>query len=281
MVAWVLNLDADLELGGGPGYAPTKSVVAAMHVHAARLAETLLEPGDVWIETADARGMIGRAFCPTPRAIAALERAGAIPEPHPPIDVLRRVNARSFCVSGLPGARFVHERAEALEILAQKPPIGEHWRVKRNFGMAGRGQRVIRGASDLSFVTDDLQIEPNVTIEAEYAIHGFIGTELVLGRLVRQRCDATGTWISSELAHDEAVEARMHDEALAVATLLREAGYFGPFNVDAYAYSGGFNPRSEINARYSMAFPVGFQGKSRPSMPSSSLSPASRYSSNR
>jgi hypothetical protein len=257
MVAWALNLDADLELGGGPTYTPSKGVLAAMRTHAAKLRATLFEPGDVDIETANAEGMIGRAFCPTPRAIAALERAGAVAEPHPSVEILRRVNARSFCVSELPGARFVRTRGDALEVLASKPPIGTRWRVKRNFGMAGRGQRVIRSDADLSFVTDDVQIEPDVEIETEYAIHGFIAEDLRIGRLVRQICEA-GVWARSELCEDDVVEARMHAEAREVAALLREAGYFGPFNVDAYAYRGGFNPRSEINARYSMAFALGF-----------------------
>lgn len=257
MVAWVLNLDADLELGGGPTYAPTKGVLAAMRVHAAKLRETLFEPGDVDIDEGNARGMIGRAFCPTPRAIAALERAGAIPEPHPSVEILRRVNARSFCVSELPGARFVRTREEALELLSSKPPIGTFWRVKRNFGMAGRGQRVIRSDADLSFVTDHVQIEPDVDIEVEYAIHGFLADDLRVGRLVRQICEA-GVWVRSELCEDDAIEERMQREARTVASLLREAGYFGPFNVDAYSYRGGFNARSEINARYSMAFALGF-----------------------
>jgi hypothetical protein len=261
MVAWVLNLDADLELAGGPSYAPTRGVLAAMRMHAPKLRASLLEPGDVDIEQdpTKARGMIGRAFCPTPRAITALERAGAIPEPHPSVEILRKVNARSFCVSALPGARFVTKREEALEVLRERPPIGEHWRVKRNFGMAGRGQRVIRSPADLAFVTDDVQLEPDVEIETEYAIHGFIGDGVKVGRLVRQLCDRAGVWQSSEVCEDDAVEARMHAEAHAVGELLRAAGYFGPFNVDAYAYRGGFNPRSEINARYSMAFALGFR----------------------
>jgi hypothetical protein len=41
-----------------------------------------------------------------------------------------------------------------------------------------------------------------------------------------------------------------------VAEVLRDAGYFGPFGIDAYRWRDGatqyFNPRSEINARYSM-----------------------------
>jgi hypothetical protein len=43
-----------------------------------------------------------------------------------------------------------------------------------------------------------------------------------------------------------------------VATALHAAAYFGPFGIDAYEYRVGvelrLNPRSEINARYSMGF---------------------------
>jgi hypothetical protein len=40
--------------------------------------------------------------------------------------------------------------------------------------------------------------------------------------------------------------------------------YFGPFGVDAYTYRArdgrlGLQPRSEINARYSMGFAAGFK----------------------
>ena len=48
-----------------------------------------------------------------------------------------------------------------------------------------------------------------------------------------------------------------------MAGALLPAGYFGPFGVDAYTYRGRagasvFQPRSEINARYSMGFAAGW-----------------------
>jgi hypothetical protein len=58
---------------------------------------------------------------------------------------------------------------------------------------------------------------------------------------------------------EPAIAGRMIEEANLVARALHDAGYFGPFGVDAFTYSGGlFQPRSEINARYSMGFSVGF-----------------------
>jgi hypothetical protein len=88
---------------------------------------------------------------------------------------------------------------------------------------------------------------------------------LTLGRLVEQQCDEHGQWISTSLADDVDIETSraMIDEARRVSAALQSAGYFGPFGVDAFVYraQGGtlhLQPRSEINARYSMGFAIGF-----------------------
>jgi hypothetical protein len=52
------------------------------------------------------------------------------------------------------------------------------------------------------------------------------------------------------------------DVAERTAHALAEAGYFGPFGIDAFRWrdEGGvlhFNPRSDLNARYSMGWHVG------------------------
>lgn len=285
-VAWVLNLDADVELGAGRAYAPTAPVRRAMEPHVARLAASLLAPGDLLVDDDSspgiARGLPGRAFCPTPRALALLRRAGAEPEPHPAADVLRRVNSRAFAAAlgaTLPGAAFVTELAAFEATLAREPEVGDAWRVKYAFGMTGRNQRVLAPGqalgADLQFVERGLaqagvQIEPNVPIDTEYAIHGFLSHAgaLRLGVLVRQRCDARGAWLATErvdtrdVAMSEVAPSLLH-EAEHVASALGAAGYFGPFGIDAFTYrdrQGALHlqPRSEINARYSMGFPVGF-----------------------
>jgi hypothetical protein len=285
-VAWVLNLDADLELGAGAGYTPTNKVRLAQKPHVALLARSLLGPEDVLVDedapSPAARGLRGRAFCPTPRALAILRRAGAVPEAHPSVEILRRVNSRAFA-SGLgptlPGGVFVAELTAARAILAAAPAVGEAWRVKAAFGMAGRNQRVIapgsREEGDLAFVRNALakggaQIEPNVPIEEEFGLHGILAEDggLRVGALVRQRCDARGAWLATERIEvaarpsAEIVEG-MTAEVCRVADALHAAGYFGPFGVDAYSYRDRkgailFQPRSEINARYSMGFAVGF-----------------------
>ena len=120
-----------------------------------------------------------------------------------------------------------------------------------------------------------VQIEPDVTIVAEFAIHGLLGPAgaLTLGPVVKQHCDARGAWVSSErlaVGHAPAhAPASLASEAERVAAALSAAGYFGPFGVDAYTYrvrrfanasdmerdgAIALQPRSEINARYTMGF---------------------------
>jgi phosphoribosylaminoimidazole carboxylase (NCAIR synthetase) len=266
--AWVLNLDADLELAV-PAYTPKTSVRVAMRALVPRVAANLLDPHDVLLdETSDpgsARGLVGRAFCPTPRALAILERAGAIPERHPTLEVLRRVNSRAFCASlgqTLPEAELVTDEAAALAKIARGGP----WRVKRLFGMSGKNQRVVGTAAeeiDHGFVRTGIaeggvQIEPNVTIEEEHAVHAMLAEDgaLAIAGVVTQRCDARGAWLGAVPFTGPAdVRERLEAEAARVARALSASGYFGPFGIDAFTYDGGrLNPRSEINARYTMSF---------------------------
>lgn len=267
-IAWILNLDADLELAV-PAYTPKASVREARRALVPVVAANLLADGDVLVdetsEPGSARGLSGRAFCPTPRAIALLERAGAVPEPHPSLDVLRRVNSRAFSArlgQTLPGAEFVRDESTALAKIAAGGP----WRVKRLFGMSGKNQRLTgvaaeeidRGFVRAGIAEGGVQIEPNVSIEDEYAVHAMLaaGGACSIEAVTRQRCDARGAWIASEpFGGAGDLRVRLEEEARFVGKALADAGYFGPFGIDAFTYDGGrLNPRSEINARYTMGF---------------------------
>jgi hypothetical protein len=266
--AWFLNLDADLELAV-PAYTPKATVRDAMRALVPVVAANLVLPDDVLVDEESkpetARGLVGRAFCPTPRAIAVLERAGATPERHPPVDVLRRVNSRAFSASlgqTLPDAELVIDQARALAKIASGGP----WRVKRLFGMSGKGQRVVgvaaeeidRGFVRAAIAEGGVQIEPNVNVEEEYAVHAMLEEDggLAIAGITRQRCDARGAWLASEpFAGLPRIAERLEREVRVVGRALADAGYFGPFGVDAFTYDGGrLNPRSEINARYTMGF---------------------------
>ncbi|MGD0524513.1 MAG: hypothetical protein ABSE49_05200 [Polyangiaceae bacterium] len=148
--------------------------------------------------------------------------------------------------------------------------------------MTGRGQRIVDPGrltdSDMAFVLAGLaqggvQIEPDVVIVDELAIHGVLapGGSLTLGPVVRQRCDARGAWVSSERIPPGQAPAELPPEAERVAAALTAAGYFGPFGVDAFTYRAPrrvetsadtvatpieLQPRSEINARFTMGFSV-------------------------
>ncbi len=297
--AWLLNLDADLELEGGRRYQPTTRVLFAMQRHVEALARTLMSEGDVLV-TDDLREgalrdasppFVGRAFMPTPRAIARLERIGAALEKAPPFEVLQRVNSRAFSASlgsGLVPSLFTTSREEALRLMSTAPREKGKWRLKRAFGMAGRGHRTIAHGipegDDLSFLLRALDaggvlIEPEVEIVRELGLHGFLAEDgsLETGVPVEQRSDARGQWSSSRL-FDPATESSLgelsalHAELHRVARALYEAGYHGPFGIDAFLYlnaegAAAFQPRSEINARFSMGFPIGFGKLTSRAMP--------------
>ncbi|HEY1959375.1 MAG TPA: hypothetical protein VGH28_27380 [Polyangiaceae bacterium] len=278
-VAWLLNLDADLELARGKGYAPSASVTRAVAAFVGRVRAALVAEDDLVIDAQTpvgaAAGCVGRAFCPTPRAIATLARAGAEPEPHPSFDVLRAVASRAFSASlgaTMPKSAFVTRLDEARAILATDPAPGSGWRIKRAFGMAGRGHRVVDAAprdADVAFLASWMedggaQIEPNVRVVNEYALHGFITDGAArFGALTRQRTDASGAWLASErIEAPRTIAEPIAREAERAARALAGAGYFGPFGVDAFTYESRgevvLRARSEINARYSMGFAVGF-----------------------
>ena len=115
-----------------------------------------------------------------------------------------------------------------------------------------------------------LQLEPLLQLRLELCLHGYLseGGTLRLGRLCVQQTDEHHAWQSTRLA--DATEAsqqtstRVFQEAERVAHALQRIGYFGPFGIDAFVYRDAqgndvLNPRSEINARYSMGYAVGLQ----------------------
>lgn len=287
--AWVLNLDAEYELASPDAHTSSGRVNERLPELVKVLAPLFAE-GDVVLGEKDmlARDAsenqaphAGRAWCPTPRAIARLEAAGAQPIASPSFAVLRRVNHRRFCAElgqTLPGAVFVTTESDLFATLRAKTASG-HWLVKRPFGFAGRGRRRIaaseRDPSADSWLLASLrggegvQIEPWVAIVADYALHGFIAEngDVTLGEPTRQICDERGAWkgtaIAVDLAPDET--ALLETSAKGAASALATAGYFGPFGVDAYRWQDGaqtrFNARSEINARYSMGWAIGMRDR--------------------
>lgn len=287
-VAWVFNLDAEDELARGGPHTPTKEI----HARAESLLpilRQLMQPQDevVWPgagRTLHARW--GRAWCPTNWACAQLRRAGVGVPAAPSAAVLREVNHRRFAHAlgqALPGAQFVHSHSELLEVLADssrlaRVSIERNWLMKRPLGYAGRGRRKIApGApnqTDQIWIEaalrsgDGLQIEPLVARELDCGLHGWLGADgtLVLGQPTVSIIDPSGRWLSTERASPTALTAAERDglerEARSTAQALVRVGYFGPFGLDAFRWrapdgTAHFQPRCELNARYSMGWATG------------------------
>ena len=281
--AWVLNFDADDELAQLGPYTPRADVRARFRAQASRLTG-LVAPDDavVWEEEGVrlSERLRGDAFLRTPSALRRLASVGALVPPAPSVEVLRAVNHRRFSADlgqTLPAAAYVRTLGELEAALAALS--GATWLLKRPFGYAGRGRRKVTSgaleASDRSFAESTfarwggLQVEPWLELDGDFAIHGWLdgAGACTLGDPTVQRCDESGAWMATELARPGDLQAEeaaaLTREATRAAEALHAAGYFGPFGVDAYRFhdhAGGerrFNPRSEVNARYSMGWGVG------------------------
>lgn len=293
--AWILNLDAEHELEARQNYAPTLHMLAIVARESPRLVGTLVAPGDVVLTERDvlqqtdaaraARGLTGVAWCPTQRAKAILAAAGATPLPTPGMEILRNVNARPFAArlraSFSEGSFDKHVAAtldEALEVIAR--PAGLGWLVRRTFGAAGRGRRRVAAGrpteDELRWLVASLRrgplvVEPWVEVEREYTRSGWVhrSGEISISRPCFQQTTRHGAWTGTECAGAGEVP-RADDERLArtmsvVGAALHEAGYFGPYGIDAYrhrAHDGTqrslLNPLSEINARFTMDWATAF-----------------------
>jgi hypothetical protein len=275
---WVLNLDAELELAQTQSaYVPRVKLTAQL-AEFGRDSRALLGPEDALVEPEAhyPRGLVGRAWCPTPRALNALAVAGIDPEPYPEAAVLRRVNHRRFAHElggGLPHQRYLTERApiETLIRRAERP-----WLLKRPLAFAGRGQMRFYGPVtekqwswlDVSLAQNGLIVEPLVTPTLELSLHGFVwqSGRFELGRTCVQQVTDRGVFRGVRLAEPGDLSASegsaLVGQGERVAGALHEAGYFGPFGIDAYRYEIdgqiAFCALSEINARYTMGFVTGF-----------------------
>jgi hypothetical protein len=280
-IAWWLNLDAAFELEQAGRYTPSPRVSERARELVPRMG-TLILPEDVVLDGSlgkqELPQCVGLAFCNTPTALAALASLGFEPPPAPPVSVLRALTRRAFCArlgQTLPGAAYVESLLELAAHIDTACFTGE-WLLKRDFSFAARERRRIRGgtldASTLGFAKrsfalgQGLQVEPYVRRAADFAQHGYVcpGGAVLLSDPLLQHCDLRGTWQASEPLPPSALEdgerAALRQATWQAGEALREAGYVGPFGVDAFRYWAedghlAFQPRSEINVRFSMGYP--------------------------
>lgn len=249
----MLNLDAELELAK-PRYQPTAKTIAQLD-RFRHLAFGLVGPEDLLLseDHADATGLVGRAWCPTPQAVARLRAAGADPEPHPPVSVLRAVNHRSFAHGvglGLAAQCLVRTMADLRTLLHAGGPTGA-WLLKRPLSFAGRGHFRVFGILDetaerwaqASLREDLLLAEPLVQPLVEFSLHGFLwpGRPLQLGRVCVQEVSERGAFRSVRPATGDDIaageRAALDEAAHRASVALADVGYFGPFGIDAYRYA--------------------------------------------
>ncbi len=284
-VVWILNLGAALELENPSAWEPGAKIRRQLEQFLPR-AKHLLGAEDHLLAhnsrlPAEFKGCRGRAFCPTPSALSALQKAGATPEPAPAFEVIRQVNHRIFGLplgAGVLGARFISDAVELSETLkeARQGP----WLFKRPYGFAGRGQRRITRALSADderwfavALEDGIWAEPLVEIEREFSTHGYVSVDGTwkIGQTCLQVVDEHRAWQSARLAtvgeYEDCRLEGLTQSAGRVAQALARAGYFGPFGVDAFAWRDQrglhLNALSEINARYTMSWAIGMAQVSR------------------
>lgn len=239
-----------------------------------------------------AHGLEGSAWCPTRWALEQLAAAGARLPAAPPMEVLRRVNHRRFAFelgAQLPSSAFVHDEASLFALVERRELLDAvttsgWWLLKRPFGYAGRGRKKLRPgvltADERAWVRasfsggDGLLVEPLVERTLDLGLHGWLEADgaCAWGQLTAQAIDDTGAWLGSRCADDAALtpdeRARLARTGEETAAALHRAGYFGPFGLDAYLWrtpagERRLQPRSEVNARYSMGWATGFVDAAR------------------
>jgi hypothetical protein len=226
------------------------------------------------------------AWCETP---SALEHRGG-PRPPAAIDwdaplhdlvwrlptpspaVVAAVHHRAFHVQvaksigcALPGARMVESLAELDRILREAPSA---WVLKAPLSASGRSRYIERNGPAL---TDHksrrtverlfdqhgpLLFEPWMDRTEDFGVSALLGLDdLKVVGIHGQKVDRKGQFAEIDLHPDLSGQDRdrLLRTAEAVAAALRQAGYVGPFGIDAWRYrtetGTALNPLGEINAR--------------------------------
>jgi hypothetical protein len=192
-----------------------------------------------------------------------------LPTPSP--DVVARVHHRAFHLQvaqsigcALPGARMVESLLE-LDLALRDAPSS--WVLKAPFSASGRSRYIERNGPALSDPKarrtverlfenhGPLLFEPWMARTEDFGVSALLGPELKIVGIHGQKVDIKGQFAEIDLHPDLSSQDRklLLETTEAVAENLREAGYVGPFGIDAWRYRAGagivLNPLGEINAR--------------------------------
>jgi hypothetical protein len=196
--------------------------------------------------------------------------------PTPPPAVVARVHHRAFCLQiaqeigcALPGARMVESLPELDRILRTAPPA---WVVKAPLSASGRSRFIGKSVERNGPALRDpkarrtverlferygaLLFEPWMERTADFGVSALLGPDdLKIVGVHGQRIDRKGQFAGIDLQPDLSAQDRdrLLETTQAVAENLRNAGYVGPFGIDAWIYrteaGTTLNPLGEINAR--------------------------------
>lgn len=234
-------------------------------------------------EGAGEAGALGVPWCPTPSAVARLAASGACVADRVAADILARANARETfaALDALPQSCICHDLSDVRGAVGRAPaarsPGKERapaWLLRRSLCAAGRGRLVTERWSERAtawtrsaLLLGPVHVAPLVDVSAEFALHGRVACDGVvrIGRPVVQRA-VGGAFRSASVAEAGALST---DEQVALISAAEEVGrrlaemsYEGPFGIDALRWVDGlgrtrFNAPSEVNARFTMSFPIG------------------------
>lgn len=274
---WLLNLDAELELAQGRNYSPTRRTLELVERQREKCAAlTGTAPVFLGSETGDADTLARISFvvpwCPTWRAYRFADRLGlplvALASPELVRDLTSRRHLVASPFEPVPERSYFHD-LETLENFLAARRLPSRLRVKREISSQGRAQRVVSvppGDEDRRFLRHAFQrggvlVEPEVTVEDEFSLHGMLlDGEVRWGEPCVQTTNERGAPRSivraTALASDPRATLRADGER--VAAFLEERGYEGPFGVDFLLGAEGRLQLSEVNPRFTLGWATGF-----------------------
>lgn len=206
-----------------------------------------------------------------------LNRLHDRPAAHPPLPVVRRVNARGF---GLEVERRLDPRAPAGRRISdpdawarwlEEAAPGTEWVVKSAHANSGLGNRRVRVGAltdpQRAFVLralardDHVVVEPWLERERDFSVVFPVPASPGTVRIHEVFCTRDGAHIGSRFAPDPDLaprdEARLLEAAETIGGELARAGYTGPVCVDAFTWLDGGRRRlrrgTDLNARRSMS----------------------------
>ena len=206
----------------------------------------------------------------------------ARPAPHPPLDIVKRVNGRRFAAE-LERELFKSDEIvgifggpDEIEACISSRPPEMGWLLKSEHGNAGLGNRRLRSSklsqSDRVVMHRLLAEDACVLVEKWRNRVLDIATvfELDPGGTVRDLYayevvnTADGAYIGSIFDHASEILdpwlPAVTDVALQVAERLAEEGYFGPVCLDHFVWTEGggrrLRPLVDLNARFQVSAPI-------------------------